>query len=112
MRSGQLFFDTFILIEFGRNFDFFMHFLVFHGFRSDSGGRGGLVFNGFGGLLLLLGRLLLLHMGRLLLLLMGRLLLLLLGKLLLLLLGRLVLCISFFCSAALISLGIIYCNVS
>ena len=47
MRNGQLFFDTLIFIEFGRNFDFFMQFLSFRGFRSDSGGRGGLVFDGF-----------------------------------------------------------------
>ena len=35
MRNGQLFFDTLILIEFGRNFDFSFK----KHFRSDSGGR-------------------------------------------------------------------------
>ena len=47
MRNGQLFFDTLIFIEFCRIFDFFIRFLSFRGFRSDSKGRGGLVFDGF-----------------------------------------------------------------
>ena len=41
MRNGQLFFDTLIFIEFGRNFDFFMQ-------KTFSVRFGGAVFDDFG----------------------------------------------------------------